>query len=196
MHLKNVAAAFFALTLGEVAHAYEDAPGSVHPEYSLPFSYGKCYHLKSPSNQYLGHDIYGYLRFGQSASTAVFKVCANMHVCESNHRNEGVHAGEHWYLLDMEGTTFSRGRAYVAAVAKPGLVAPAPYLNQNYLQFSALNERSSYPDRSVRLSAHDSFSPFSAGLSMGLGFQNEYIMTKQWSDEGILVDFDEVNCPP
>ncbi|CAG8247433.1 unnamed protein product [Penicillium salamii] len=196
MHLKNVAAAFFALTLGEVSHAYEGAPGAVHPEYSLPFSYGKCYHLKNHNDEYIGHQggPIGYLLFGHNANTAIFKVCANTHICESNRQIEGVQAGEEWYLRDMEGSTLSKGPAYVVG-GKPGFLYPAWGLNKNYLQFSALNERSSYSDRSVRLHAHDSTFLMTTGLSIVPGVFGDHIMTA-YSNEGILIDFEEVNCPP
>ncbi|KAJ5425052.1 hypothetical protein N7465_000122 [Penicillium sp. CMV-2018d] len=168
MHLKRIAAAFFALTLSGVAHAEENAPGAVNPEYSLPISYGKCYHLVNHNNEYIGHDAaaLGRLKFGRRANSAVFKICANMQICTSNQPSEVIQAGEEWYLYDTEGSRYSKGGAFLVGL-KNAFLVPQYARNTNYMHFSGLNERSSYSDRAIRLSAHDSRYPIQSGLHIG-----------------------------
>lgn len=196
MHFKSVVAAFFALTLSGVAHAEEDRPGAVNPEYSLPISYGKCYHLVNPSLEYIGHDwtSYGYLKFGRRANAAILKVCANMQICTSNKPSEVVQASEEWYLYDTQGSTFSCGGAFITGW-RPGYMFPAALGGQKFMVFRGMNEQASYSDSAIRLFAHDSFYPFTTGLHMGF-VDSEYIYTQFGSQEGILIDFEEVNCAP
>lgn len=168
----------------------------MNPEYSLPISYGKCYHIVNHNNEYIGHDwtVLGYLKFGRRANAAVLKVCANMQICTSNKPSEVVQAGEEWYLYDTQGSTSSNGGAFIVGL-KGGYLLPAVLANQNFMVFNGQNERASYSDSAIRLSAHDSGYPLQTGLHMGL-ITGDYIFTQPYSHEGILVDFEEVNCPP
>ncbi|KAF4772150.1 hypothetical protein N7455_009025 [Penicillium solitum] len=195
MHLKSVVAAFFALTLSGVAHAEEDSPGAVNPEYSLPISYGKCYHLVNHNHEYIGHDATGFgnLKFGRRANAAVLKVCANMYMCTSNNPSEVVQAGHEWYLYDTQGSGVSNGGAFIAAF-KGSTLCPAFSGGQNFVVFRGANERASYSDSAIRLYAHDSTMPPTTGLHIFPGL--DFIYTQFNSQEGVLLDFEEVNCPP
>ncbi|KAF7520479.1 hypothetical protein PCG10_009124 [Penicillium crustosum] len=197
MHFKSVLAAFFALTLSGVAHAEEDSPGAVNPEFSLPISYGKCYHLVNHNNEYVGHDLPnpGRLKLGRRGNAAVLKVCANMQICTSNRPSEVVQAGEEWYLYDTQGSTLSHGGAFIVG-QKNAFLLPAWWANQNFMVFHGINERASRSDIGIRLFAHDSTYPVQTGLHIGF-VTGDYIYAGGGSNqEGILIDFEEVNCPP
>ncbi|CAI7655738.1 unnamed protein product [Penicillium viridicatum] len=157
--------------------------------------YGKCYHLVNHDNEYIGHDatIWGRLKFGRRANSAVFEVCANKHICTSNQPSEVVNAGEEWLLYDTEGSPYSKGGAFLVGL-KNAFLIPQYALNTNFMHFSGLNERSSYSDRAIRLHAHDSWPLIQSGLHLGWA-RGDYIRP-QSSHEGVLIDFEEVNCPP
>lgn len=72
---------------------------------------------------------------------------------------------------------------------------PAALGGQKFMVFRGMNEQASYSDSAIRLFAHDSFYPFTTGLHMGF-VDSEYIYTQFGSQEGILIDFEEVNCAP
>ncbi|KUM56983.1 hypothetical protein ACN42_g10217 [Penicillium freii] len=162
----------------------------------LPISYGKCYHLVNHDNEYIGHDatIWGRLKFGRRANSAVFKVCANMQICTSNQPSEVVNAGEEWYLYDTEGSRYSKGGAFLVGL-KNAFLIPQYALNTNFMHFLGLNERSSYLDRAIRLSAHDSLYPVQTGLHMGGRRRNRLVSIIKQNNISLLRQF-IASCSP
>jgi hypothetical protein len=151
---------------------------------SLPISYGKCYHITTDQNEYLGHNPAKFLHFGKRSEAATFQVCKHKSSCTPNQPNKVVQGGEEFLLYDIEG----HEKNYV--VNRGGYLSPH-YLNYNdVIKFWGRKECFG-DDCAVRLRAKDESWNWD-----GLRIVPFYKTIQHTYDNSALVlDFKETRCP-
>lgn len=167
---------------GEAEQTEQDEIDTNDLSKSLPISYGKCYHIATDQNEYLGHNQ-KLLHFGRRRQAGLFQVCKHKSSCTPNQSNKVVQEGEEFILYDING----HEKRFVVSQG----VFMRPHLSwvNNVIKFWGRKECFG-DDCAVRLRAKDERWSFD-GLNV-----NPFDYIYHTNDQSALVlDFKEARCP-
>lgn len=163
----------------------EDGVDTYDLHKSLPISYGKCYHIISDRNEYLGHNIYEKLHFGGRGSSGIFQICKNKSNCTPNQTNKVVQAGEEFVLYDINGNE----RRYV--VQWGTLLFPHTGLYTDIVHFRGHKECFGDNECAIRLQGKEDVANYNSLFINPIS----KVLSISYTGSSPVLEFKETRCP-